>query len=299
MTVRITQSMLTRTFLQNLSRNLASLDKLQNQLSTGRKIAKPSDDPVVAVRGMTYRSALVEIEQFKRNVDEGLTWLEMTDNALDEATNLLQRARELLVRGLNGGAMTAEDRAAMAKEIAQIKEQLGHVANTAVAGRYIFAGTDTKNPPYDAQTGTWINQNGQDILVEIGKGIYLPINVLGKDVFAVPDAANGIFGILDAIARGLDGDATVDLNAQLGKLDEQLDNLLAVRATVGARMNRFELIRYRLEADEVNVTRLLSKEEDADMAEVITNLKTAENVYRAALAAGARIIQPSLVDFLR
>ncbi|HEY8341514.1 MAG TPA: flagellin, partial [Calditerricola sp.] len=76
-------------------------------------------------------------------------------------------------------------------------------------------------------------------------------------------------------------------------------NLLAVRATVGARMNRFELIRYRLEADEVNVTRLLSKEEDADMAEVITNLKTAENVYRAALAAGARIIQPSLVDFLR
>lgn len=298
MTVRITQAMLNRTFLQNLSRNLASLDKLQNQLSSGRKIAKPSDDPVVAVRGMAYRSALVEIEQFKRNVDEGLTWLETTDKALDEATNLLQRARELLVRGLNG-AMTAEDRAAMAKEIAQIKEQLGNVANTAVAGRYIFAGTDTKNPPYDAQTGTWVNQNGQDILVEIGKGIYLPINVLGKDVFAVPDAANGIFGVLDAIARGLNGDATVDLNAELGRLDQQLDNLLAVRATVGARMNRFELIQSRLEADEVNVTRLLSKEEDADMAEVITNLKTAENVYRAALAAGARIIQPSLVDFLR
>lgn len=152
MTVRVTQSMLNRTFLQNLSRNLASLDKLQNQLSSGRKIAKPSDDPVVAVRGMTYRSALVEIEQFKRNVDEGLTWLETTDKALDEATNLLQRARELLVHGLNG-AMTTEDRAAMAKEIAQIKEQLGNVANTAVAGRYIFAGTDTKNPPYDAQTG--------------------------------------------------------------------------------------------------------------------------------------------------
>lgn len=298
MTVRVTQSMLNRTFLQNLSRNLASLDKLQNQLSSGRKIAKPSDDPVVAVRGMAYRSALVEIAQFKRNVDEGLTWLETTDKALDEATNLLQRARELLVRGLNG-AMTAEDRAAMAKEIAQIKEQLGNVANTAVAGRYIFAGTDTKNPPYDAQTGTWVNQNGQDILVEIGKGIYLPINVLGKDVFAVPDAANGIFGVLDAIARGLNGDATVDLNAELGRLDQQLDNLLAVRATVGARMNRFELIQSRLEADEVNVTRLLSKEEDADMAEVITNLKTAENVYRAALAAGARIIQPSLVDFLR
>lgn len=298
MTVRVTQSMLNRTFLQNLSRNLASLDKLQNQLSSGRKIAKPSDDPVVAVRGMAYRSALVEIAQFKRNVDEGLTWLETTDKALDEATNLLQRARELLVRGLNG-AMTDEDRAAMAKEIAQIKEQLGNVANTAVAGRYIFAGTDTKNPPYDAQTGTWANQNGQDILVEIGKGIYLPINVLGKDVFAVPDAANGVFGVLDTIARGLDGDATVNLNAELGRLDQQLDNLLAVRATVGARMNRFELIQYRLESDEVNVTRLLSKEEDADMAEVITNLKTAENVYRAALAAGARIIQPSLVDFLR
>ncbi|HEY8342802.1 MAG TPA: flagellar hook-associated protein FlgL, partial [Calditerricola sp.] len=92
MTVRVTQSMLNRTFLQNLSRNLASLDKLQNQLSSGPQIAKPSDDPVVAVRGMTYRSALVEIAQFKRNVDEGLTWLETTDKALDEATNLLQRA---------------------------------------------------------------------------------------------------------------------------------------------------------------------------------------------------------------
>lgn len=298
MTVRVTQSMLNRTFLQNLSRNLALLDKLQNQLSSGRKIAKPSDDPVVAVRGMTYRSALVEIEQFKRNVDEGLTWLETTDQALDEATNLLQRARELLVRGLND-TMPTDAKTAMAKEIAQLKEQLGNVANTAVAGRYIFAGTDTKNPPYNAQTGTWDNTNNQDILVEVGKGIYLPINVLGKDVFAVPDAANGVFGVLDAIARGLNGDTTVDLNAELGRLDQQLNNLLAVRATVGARMNRFELVKSRLEADEVSVTRLLSREEDADMAQVITNLKTAENVYRAALAAGARIIQPSLVDFLR
>ncbi|GEC91895.1 MULTISPECIES: flagellar hook-associated protein FlgL [Brevibacillus] len=295
MAIRVTQNMLNNNMMRNLNNSMGIMDKYQEQLSSGRKIAKPSDDPVVAARGMLYRSSLMENNQYQRNATEAQSWLELSDDSMDQATDVLQRVRELLVQ--SGDASLADDSLiAMGEEIKQLKNQLGSIANATVGGRYIFAGTDTLTAPY--QGGDFVNQNTSEIRLEVSKQVYVPINVNGQTIFNKKDAdGDNVFKLLDAVVSNLSTGAPA--NDMLEKMDFQMDNLMAERAALGARVNRIELVHARLATEEVNVSGLMSTNEDADVAEVITNLKTQENVHRAALGAGSRIIQPTLLDFLR
>lgn len=295
--------MLNQNMLYNLSRTNSAMEKYQDQAASGKKINKPSDDPVTAVRGMYFRSSLNEIDQYKRNVDDGLSWMTSTDDALDEVNSVLQRVRELTVQGLNG---TNDDsaRSAIAEEISQLKEHIGEIANTQIAGRYIFAGTDVKNPPYRTNSGDpssvkeFRNTNQEKLELQVGQTNNVQINTPGTEVFNKNiNGDGGIFGVLsDIVSKLKSGELTSD---SLSQLDGQIDNVLTKRSEIGARMNRMELSQSRLEGLVVSTTSLLSNEEDADLSQVIINLKAEENVQRAALSVGARIIQPSLVDFLR
>ncbi|MGD8190284.1 flagellar hook-associated protein FlgL [Brevibacillus ginsengisoli] len=296
MSVRVTQTMLNNNMMRNLNSSMRNMDKLQEQLSSGRKINRPSDDPVVATRGMFYRSSLIENEQFQRNVNEAQSWMELSDKSLDEANTVMQRVRELVVYS-GDGALEKSSLESIAEEIDQIKDHLGNIANQTVGGRYIFAGTDTKNPPYDYDKKQFTNTNNADIKLEMNKQIFLPINVNGQTVFNYKSDGNNIFNVLDNIVSVLKSGKEV--SGQLKNVDSQIDNLLAQRASLGARTNRIELIKDRLSNEEVSVTKLMSDNEDVDTAQVITDLKMQENVHRAALGAGSRIIQPSLLDFLR
>ncbi|MDN4091764.1 flagellar hook-associated protein FlgL [Brevibacillus agri] len=297
MAVRVTQTMLNNNMMRNLSNSMGRMDKLQEQLSSGMKFSRPSDDPVAASRAMFYRSSLIENEQFQRNVNEAQSWMELSDKSLEEAGTILQRVRELAVASGNGG-LGPDSLQAMGKEIAEIRDHLGNIVNQTVGGRYIFAGTDTLTPPYDKASDTLTFTNRNEILLEVNKGIHLPINVIGADVFDFKGAdGNNVFDLLKKIVADLNDGKPV--NTELGNIDQQIDKLLAERATLGARTNRIELIKGRLENEEISVTSLMSQNEDADVAQVITNLKMQENVHRAALGAGSRIIQPTLLDFLR
>jgi flagellar hook-associated protein 3 FlgL len=300
--MRVTQNMLNANMLSNLNRSNNAMGKYQDQLSSGKKINKPSDDPVTAVRSMYYRSSLNEVEQFKRNLEDGLSWMTTTDEALDQLTSVMQRVRELTVQGLND-TNDPSARHAIAEEINQLKEHLGEIANSQIAGRYIFAGTDVKNPPFreDAavadSTKAFRNTNNEILELQVGQTNNIEINVLGTDVFN-NDGDGGIFKVLSNIVDYFNAPAGSE-NDHLDKLDSQINNILKERSELGARMNRLELSTSKVDALEVSTTRLLSNEEDVDISKVIINLKSQENVLSAALSAGARIIQPSLIDFLR
>jgi flagellar hook-associated protein 3 FlgL len=302
MSIRVTQNILNSNMLYNLQRNNKMMETYQDQLSTGKKINKPSDNPVTAVRGMFYRSSLSEIDQYKRNMDHGLSWMTSTDEALNEVTEVMQRVRELTVQGLNG-TNDATSRTAIAEEINQLKNHLGEIANTQFAGKYIFAGTDIKNPPFNADSTIpnspkEFRNNNQEVLeLEVGAKSNIQINVRGIDIFNNQDIG-GVFSVLSDIVDEFRNSSESNSN-HLDKLDSQMDNILKERSELGARMNRIELSMSRIDGIEVSTTRLLSQEEDIDISQVIVNLKAQENVQRAALSAGARIIQPSLVDFLR
>lgn len=290
--MRVTQMMLANNTLRNVSKSYDKLGTYQQQLATGKKIHRPSEDPVVAMKGMHYRTSLTEIEQFQRNLSEAYTWMENSESALNHTTNVLQRARELVVQAKNG-TLGPEDRQAIAREIEQLKKDLVQVANTKVAGKYIFNGTNIEQAPVKDGSPPTVNNNNDDFMVEVAKGVKLKINVTPNNVFN-----QGLFNTLQQIENEL-ANPTGNLDNLLSQLDGHLNDVLAERAELGARVNRLELVEQRLAEQQLIAKRMISDNEDADIEKIITELKSQESVHRAALAVGARIIQPTLVDFLR
>jgi flagellar hook-associated protein 3 FlgL len=293
--VRVTQSMLANNMLKHLSTSYANLGKYQEQLSTGKKINRPSDDPVVAMKGMAYRTNLTEVEQLKRNFSEAYNWIENSDAALDKATQALQRIRELVVQASND-TYEETQRQAISQEIKQLTEQLVTIANTKVGDKYIFNGTNTLQPPVQMNgTSITTSNNTEEVKIELAKGIYIAVNVNPTEVF------NGFFSDLQSLANDLEDPNKTgkDINEYLGYIDQHISKLLSARSELGARMNRVELMEERIGQQEIIAQKMLSDNEDVDMERVITDLKVQESVHRAALSVGARIIQPTLVDFLR
>jgi flagellar hook-associated protein 3 FlgL len=294
--MRVTQLMLTNNSLRNVSQSYGRLGKYQEQLSTGKKIQRPSDDPVVAMKGMYYRTSLTEIEQYQRNLSEAYTWMDNSESALDHTTQVLQRVRELVVQGKNG-TLTTEDQQAIAREIEQLKSDLVQTANTKVAGKYIFNGTNIAQAPVTEQTppnAPLVQNNTDDFVVEVSKGIKLKANINPNNVFS-----QQLFDTLQKIENTFKGTSAGNLDNLLKDLDDHMNSVLAERAELGARVNRLELVEQRLSTQQVIAQQMISDNEDADIEKVITDLKTQESVHRAALSVGARIIQPTLVDFLR
>ncbi|MGG7619642.1 flagellar hook-associated protein FlgL [Bacillus coreaensis] len=292
--MRVTQGMLASNSLKNLSNSYKQMGKYQDQLATGKKITRPSDDPVVAMKGMYYRSNLSEVEQYKRNLSESYLWMENSEAGIEQVNEGLQRVRELTVQGLNG-ALSETDKIAIATEVEQIKKDIMTVANTQVGGRYIFNGTNTSNPPV-ADGGTnapQVTLNTMDYTVEVSRGISLKANINPENVFG-----QKTFDTLHEIQKFLDGTGSSDLNTLLEDLDKQLDTLSAERSELGARYNRLEMVESRIDQQEIIANRVLSDNEDADIERVITELTVQESIHRAALSVGSRIIQPSLMDFL-
>ena len=149
--MRVTQSMLANNMLRNLSSSYGQMGKYQEQLSTGKKISKPSDDPVVAMKGINYRSQLTEVKQYQRNIGEVHNWMDNSDSALDKATQAMQRIRELTVEASNDTYESGQ-RGNIAKEIRQMKDHLASIANTKVNDKYIFNGANTTEAPVDMDT---------------------------------------------------------------------------------------------------------------------------------------------------
>lgn len=293
--MRVTQGMLASNSLKNLSNSYKQMGKYQDQLATGKKITKPSDDPVVAMKGMFYRSNLTEVEQYKRNLSEAYLWMENSEAGVEQVNNGLQRIRELVVQGANG-TLSPEDKQAIAKEVEQIKADIVGVANTQVAGRYIFNGTNTSEAPVtvDAAGAASVTLNVKEYTVEVSRGVSLKVNVNPDNIFG-----QKLFDTLQNIERTLNGTGTGDFNILLDDLDEEMSLLSSERSELGARYNRLEMIEARIGQQEIVANRILSDNEDADIERVITDLTTQESIHRAALSVGARIIQPTLMDFLR
>ncbi|GIN39732.1 flagellar hook-associated protein FlgL [Heyndrickxia oleronia] len=292
--MRVTQSMLSNNFLKNISNSYEKMGKISEQMQTQKKITRPSDDPVVAMKGIAYRTNLAEVQQFKRNFTEAHNWIDNSDAALDQATQALQRIRELTVKA-NNGTLEGDQRNAIAKEIEQLRDQLKEVANTKVGDKYLFNGTDTLTPLVIDVDPPKVSDNNKPVKLELAKGVYIQVNTDGTKVFS-----EELFTNLNTLINKLDpNNTTVDLKDDLVNLDNSINTILNERATIGARDNRIELMEDRIDQQEVSASKMMSDNEDVDMEKVITELITQESVQRASLGMGARIIQPTLLDFLR
>ena len=320
--VRVTQSMLSTNMLRNLNTSYSKRSKYEDMITSSRKFARPSDDPVAAVKGMNYRVQIDKINQFQRNINEAEGWLDTTDTALDQVGTTLNRVRELIVQAAND-TNTPDEREKIKLEIDQIREQILDVGNTQLGGKYIFAGTKTQTQPFvNGTNGREINgellntplappaspdfNDGAKgkVEVEVFDGIQLTVNTNGA-----PEMFAEIASFLDKVSAELEkpNSSGQVIGNFLGSIADGSDDSLAtmqahvldMRADVGARMNRVELMKNRLDIQEINTTKQKSLNEDTDYAETITHMTTQESIHQAALSVGAKIIQQTLVDFIR
>ena len=297
---RITNNMIINNFLANFTRSQKSLNKYMEQLTTGEKFSRISDEPIYAVKAMKLETILQFNEKYIENAEEGINWLNVTDKALDDVVKTLRKLRDSAVRAANG-SLTPDDRQKIQQEVLQLKEHLIDVANSRYGNAYIFNGTETKLQPYVNAASTdpddyLANGSVSDgkLTREVGAGIIIDINVTGAEIgFAQ------IFADLQAFSDALEDDDTETLQTMMGTIDKHIESVLGARAQVGSRQNRLELTVDRFESQEIAYADILNNTKGVDIAETIMKLKNEENVYRIALATGARIIQPTLMDFLR
>lgn len=302
MGIRITQSIINNSMLQSVNNSYCSLSKLQGEISSGKRISRPSDDPFGVGQSMQYRTKLAEIETFKGNANDAKDQLNAADDALSQASDVFNRLRELVVQA-SSDTSNGKDRASVAEEIKGLKDQFGDIANATYNGKYIFAKPDSTTtpptPPY--QNGSLDKNKLSDTPqnVELSPGSTIQKNTLGVDVFE-DSAGKTVFDEIDSLVSDLtSGKTGTDITAHLKTLDDQLDHFTTIQTTIGAKVNRIDQSIDRLNTNEVNVTRYLSDTEDVDVAKAMTDLSTQENVHKAALSVGARIIQPSLMDYLK
>lgn len=307
--MRVTQSMLSNNMLRNLNTSYAKMSKLQEQIESGTILNRASDDPVAAVKGMDYRIDLDKNNQYQRNLGEANSWLDSSDDALGQVGEALIRVKELVVQASNG-TNTSDDRQKIETEISQLREQIRDLGNSKVGDNYIFSGTQTNSPLY-------INgEEGQNTaLTESGKGGTFKINVYDGISLQVNTNASGIFDKMDSfmgklsdllksdvsgieIGEALGTDISNNGNATIPGLDQVSSEALTLRAQIGAKQNRVELMQNRLELQNLNVTKQMSENEDTDYSKAITELTTAESIHQSSLSVGAKIIQQTLVDFM-
>lgn len=306
--MRITNSTLTSNFLRNISRNLKQMQKYQNQLSSGKEVSKPSDNPMLVSKIMDLNNNIMQNEQYSTNIDDTIGWVETQDTALGGVTATLQRVRELIVYGANG-SLADTDRAAIKDEVAMQIDQLADVLNTNFDGRYIFGGQKTTTPPFKVEVGV-LTYSGDpnNISREISKGVSVNLITNGTAITGgtvVAGETNPIdtdLGILmkDIVAAMETGGDVDSLSEKLlGDIDQHLDNVIRVRSKVGAIYNRLEASQARNETENINLKSLLSKREDIDIAEKYMEYSVMSTVYQASLSTGAKVLQPSLLDYLR
>lgn len=309
--MRVTQSMLSNNMLRNLSSSYNKLGKLQEQINTGKKVTRPSDDPVVVMKSLGYGMQVEKVDQFQKNLSQVNNWLDSSEDALDGAGQLLQRAKELATSAANSGSMTKDDRDKIKIELNQLQQQMRDLANTKVGDKYIFSGTLTDKKLYDKDNGGYPSLSTDEpapapgavipgytsnVEIEVFDSVTLRVNTNAAKMFKDID---DLFAGLNAKVASGEADDSIDFGEAISNIDKQLDAVLTSRADIGARSNRAELMHNRLEMQEGAAKKQRSLNEDVDYEKAITEMITAESIHRAALSVGARIIQPSLVDFLR
>lgn len=304
--LRVTSNMMNSQLLLNLNRNARTMNDTQLQLSSGRKINKPSDDPVGITYSLRYRAELSSNEQYTKNVDSALSWLDYNDTVLGQAGDVVQKIRELTVKASTGtNPQSALD--SINSEVMQLKEQLVDIANSTLNGKYIFNGEQYNTKPYDfakGADGTYdvskpITTDTGQIQFIVGEDVRMPISTTGNDVFGNTGDADNLFTIINNLSAGLKAGDFKAVSGQLDVIDTRMETILSARSEIGAKTNRVELMQDRLSDLNINLTDLQAKTEDADYEGLIMNSKIQENIYNASLSVGAKIISTTLVDFIR
>ncbi|MDP6983611.1 MAG: flagellar hook-associated protein FlgL [Candidatus Latescibacterota bacterium] len=300
--MRVTTQMAVNNLVGNLNRSFGRMVRFQQELSSGSRLNNLSDDPAAVERSLSLRSELRNIEQFQKNIDDGTGWLELSEVSLSELETLFVEARGLAVQGASD-TYNSQQRRSLADQIDQFLEHVVSLSESRYRGRYIFAGTQTGDPPYGAtrdQEGMILSLDPTgdatgNIEREVADGIVMQVNVPGDSVY---EGSLNAFDVLIDLRDALGENNVGGVRESLSSLADMREKISSVRGEIGARVNRMELTRNVLDRVTTEMTTILSEDEDVDLTSTIVNLQQEQDVFQAALASGNTVIPQSLMDFI-
>ena len=309
--MRITHSMMTGTFLANLNRTLSRMGTQQSQLASNRRITRLSDDPIGTINALAIRKKLNRLEQYQKNVSDAQAWLTQSETALSDINEVLKSAYEQAV-GASNETMAQVDRDAVASYMDQLRDTFFRQATPRWRQIHFWRQQLRRQRRTHRQTET-VLYNGVDLAhptpadlallsnqspsFEIGPGKTIRVAMTGIEVMG--HGSDNLYQVFDGLIASLRSGDTAGISAGAGMISNKQNELLSRMADIGGQTNRLEFVTSRYELDQINTRMVQSEIEDIDTAEVIMQYKTAESVYMAALSTGSKIIQPSLLDFLR
>ncbi len=314
--MRITHGVMVNNFLGDMDNNLNILNKLQRQANTGKLFSKPSDDPFRASRSMQLYAQINANEQYHKNIKDGINWMDTTDTALNQTTECVKRITEL-VEAAGNATYGTQEYLALKEEINEKVAEFGQVLNTTFDGKYIFGGKDGLVKPIKIDSTGGSNSiaiNGdkalinQSLEIEISLGVKVEYtaNAIELLEFSYKDESGNVStmdvgAVFSDILNNLNSVAGQKqlLTKNLGEMQKIHNNTVAVSARVGTMQNRMDSSKKINEAENFNLTEILSSNEDVDVVKKAMEIGAAQTVYMASLQTSSKVLQPTILDFLR
>ena len=304
MSERITPAMVTSSTLSDLTSSLASLERTTNELSSGRTILEPSDNPYGASRVIDLNSQLEGLGAYEDDAQDGISWENIASSAMSNMNDIAQRVRELVVQSANG-TNNQSDLNTIALEVEQLTESVKQDANTQYAGQYVFSGTATTTPPYESGAEDEYKGNAETVSRAVGPGASVTVSTNISTLLGNGEAAKDgkLLDTLRTIAQHLRGGTAEDREAlgttDLTDLDTNLETLSQLQAVSGSATDQLRVALTRNEDLQTSLTESLSNTEDTNVAATSIAYANEQAAYEAALRAGATIVQESLINFLQ
>lgn len=308
--MRATLTSTYRSLLSNLDKNSNRLNDLRIMGATGKRMAKPSDDPSGIRPVVNARGQIRSSERFQQTMGTAMDRIDTMDSQLGELSNLMIRTKELLV-GAGNITMSDQDLRVMGQQARMIKDELMAIGNTQINGKYIFAGYAEGTVPFDGTPGVYNGDDGA-IEFEIGPGETVAVNLTGNNLFlgdfnfdGATDAGGvDLFQVFDNIIAALDPalpgfpDPNAAL-AEMSNLDRGADQVSRYRSQMGNLGARVENSKIGMEDATLEMKKVLSRYEDADIVKVLSDMTQQETAFKAALEITGRVSQLTILDFIR
>lgn len=305
MTERITNAMVASSSLNDIGVTLAAMERSGSELSSGKSISEPSDNPYGASQAIELQSVLDGLSSYEGNVKDATSWEDTASSSLESMDKVVQRVRELVLEA-SGGIESKGDLEDIADEVEQLTEAVKQDANTQYAGQYVFSGTLTGTPPYEAGSNDTYQGNTGTISRAIAPGASVTVGADVSSLLGNGEASGDgkLLDVLRTISQNLRAGTTADVEAlgttDLQSLDSNIENLSQLQANVGAVTDQLRVSASRIEDLQTTTTQALSNVESTNIPKVSIAYSSEKAAYEAALRVTSDILQmPSLVSFLQ
>ena len=286
--------------LANVQKSTSNMSRLQEQISTGKKVNRASDDPAGARKILSLRSEDLRLDQYASNIQTATQSLDFNAAALSNTSDIVQRITELTMQGVSG-ATDQSGRTIIANEINQLLETIMQSANSQRLGRYTFAGTETTTEPFVATrnssgniSAVSYNGNRETIQYNVGPNTNTTVNLTGDEVFVKTRLFQTIVRIRDNLK---DGAITFATN-ELTNLDNGAQNILNSIAKAGGISSTLELTGNRIDDTKLSLQEVLASAESADIAELVLKLTEQQSIFEASLSSGSYIFKTSILNYI-